>query len=63
MNFALKLSLRIFLTGVTILAIATIVFYYTSYESILSNGMKPAQLVVDENSVSIDPMYWKGKND
>jgi len=54
MNFALKLSLKIFLTGVTILAIVMIVVYYTSYKSILTSEIKHAQLIVDEISISID---------
>lgn len=54
MNFAQKLSLKIFLTGITVLTIALIIVYITSYNNILTNESEHAQLVVDEISVSID---------
>jgi signal transduction histidine kinase len=54
MNFAQKLSLKIFFTGIAILTVALIIVYINSYKNILTNELEHAQLIVDEISVSID---------
>jgi PAS domain S-box-containing protein len=54
MNFAYKLALKIFLTGITILIIAMLIVYKTNYNNIISNEMEHATIIVDEVSFSVE---------
>lgn len=54
MNFALKLSLKIFLTGSIILTIAMIIVYNNSYKNALNNEVEHSKIMVKEISVSLN---------
>ena len=54
MNFAYKLALKIFISGIVILSITVAVFYQLSYKTIFQRELKNDKSIVDEISFSID---------
>jgi len=54
MNFALKQSLKIFLTSLAILIIAMIIIYYYSYNNISNDQLEYTESLVEEISGSIE---------
>jgi len=54
MNFALRQSLKIFITSVVILLIAIVVFYKLNYNSFLNYELEESKLIAEKISKVID---------
>ena len=54
MNFALRQSLKIFITGILILMIAIVVFYKLNYNSVLNHQLEDSKFIAEEISKDID---------